>query len=58
MGGGLLNSIPNTPQNMKMLEQQNPAEYREYMKIKQSAEQFHTKGYEARKQGDYETAIE
>jgi len=28
------------------------------MKIKQSAEQFHTKGYEARKQGDYETAIE
>lgn len=40
-----------------MLEHQNPAEYKEQMKIKQNAEQFHTKGYEARKKGDYETAI-
>jgi len=27
------------------------------MKVKQSAELHHSKGYDARKQGDYETAI-
>jgi|AACY02.7.fsa_nt_gi hypothetical protein len=32
-------------------------EYKEYMSLKQSAEQFHAKGYEARKKGDYHTAI-
>ena len=29
----------------------------EYMKMKQSAEMYHSKGYEARKKGDYQTAI-
>lgn len=28
------------------------------MKLKQSAEQFHARGYDARKKGDYMTAIE
>lgn len=51
------NGIVQTPQNLKLLEQTNPAEYRDYMKVKQSAELHHSKGYDARKQGDYETAI-
>ena len=63
MGGsqyGMFGSnYPNTPvQNLKLLEQTNPAEYREYMKQKQAAEQFHARGYDARKKGDYELAIQ
>jgi hypothetical protein len=52
-----MGNINQTPTTLKLLEQTNPSEYREHMKIKQSAEQLHSKGYEARKKGDYETAI-
>jgi tetratricopeptide (TPR) repeat protein len=40
-----------------MMEQNNPAEYKEYLDKKKKAEGFHTKGYEARKKGDYDAAI-
>lgn len=36
------------------MEQQNP----EYAKMKAQAEQYHTKGYDARKKGQYEEAIQ
>ena len=39
------------------MEQNNPAEYKEYLDKKKKAEGFHTKGYEARKKGDYDAAI-
>ena len=44
-----------TPVSKLTTENQNSSDY---MKLKQSAEQFHARGYDARKKGDYLTAIE
>lgn len=48
-------NVNSTPQHARQLDQSS--DVHEYQKVKQSAEQYHTKGYEARKKGDYEKAI-
>lgn len=50
-------SIVNVNQTPQHLKQNDKLDVKEYQKVKQSAEHFHTKGYEARKNGDYDFAI-